>query len=85
MREVSYYISDYTQIEICVRWHGLLCTTHIQKPFTLDRTEIDLNQKRSECERLNANLDGSKRELEIDLNECEQHRDGVWICEEEIT
>ena len=33
----------------------------------LDRSEIDLSPKRSECERSNANLDRSK----IDLNECE--------------
>ena len=37
----------------------------------LDRSEIDLSQKRFECEFLNANLYMDLNDSEIDLNECE--------------
>ena len=40
----------------------------------LDRSEIDLNLKRSECERSNANWDRSR----IDLNECEHFLKANW-------
>ena len=40
----------------------------------LDRSEIDLSPKRSECERSNANWDRSK----IDLNECEHFLKANW-------
>ena len=40
----------------------------------LDRFEIDLSPKRSECERSNANWDRSK----IDLNECEHFLKANW-------
>ena len=45
----------------------------------LDESEIDLSQKRSECEHSNVNWDRSKwRESEIDLNECEH------VCKENL-
>ena len=40
----------------------------------LDRSEIDLSPKRSECERSNANWVRSK----IDLNECEHFLKANW-------
>ena len=40
----------------------------------LDRSEIDLSPKRSECERSNVNWDRSK----IDLNECEHFLKANW-------
>ena len=40
----------------------------------LDRSEIDLSPKRSECERSNANWDRSK----IDLNKCEHFLKANW-------
>ena len=40
----------------------------------LDRSEIDLSPKRSECERSNANWDRSN----IDLNECEHFLKANW-------
>ena len=40
----------------------------------LDRSEIDLSPKRSECERSNANWDRSK----TDLNECEPFLKANW-------
>ena len=40
----------------------------------LDRSEIDLSPKRSECERSNANWDRSK----IDLDECEHFLKAIW-------
>ena len=40
----------------------------------LDRSEIDLIPKRSECERSNVNWDRSK----IDLNECEHFLKANW-------
>ena len=40
----------------------------------LDRSEIDLSPKLSECERSNANWDRSK----IDLNECEHFLKANW-------
>ena len=40
----------------------------------LDRSEIDLSPKRSECERSNANWDRYK----IDLNECEHFLKANW-------
>ena len=40
----------------------------------LDRSEIDLSPKRSECERSNANWDRSK----IDLNEYEHFLKANW-------
>ena len=40
----------------------------------LDRSEIVLSPKRSECERSNANWDRSK----IDLNECEHFLKANW-------
>ena len=46
--------------------HGRISSFLICHLVDLDRSEIDLNQQRSECERSNANWDRS----EFDLNEC---------------
>ena len=64
--------SKRTEIDLrSIQLSSILGAIHTSE---LDRSEMDLSPKRSECERSNANWDRSK----IDLNECEHFLKANW-------
>ena len=54
--------------------YTLICLCGAIHTSELDRSEVDLSPKRSECDRSNANWDRSK----IDLNECGHFLKANW-------
>ena len=71
MLSLTEYLIDWREQRQRTSVSHLNCVAHFKGAIhtsELDRSEIDLSPKRSECERSNApNWDRSK----IDLNECE--------------